>query len=117
MLMFPWRARLIAQRLSAGAVIACPTETVWGCGEHDTVALRVSTHPIIQSICAELGEPIVSTSANPTGKTPARTALRLRQYFPTGLDLIVSSETCNASAASEIRNLRTGKVVREGDGS
>ncbi len=54
----------------------------WIRGKFETVALRVSAHPIVQAICGELKGPIVSTSANPHGKKPAVSLLRLRQYFP-----------------------------------
>jgi L-threonylcarbamoyladenylate synthase len=38
-----------------------------------TVAVRVSPHPIVQSIVTALGRPLTSTSANPPGGVPART--------------------------------------------
>jgi len=39
------------------------------------VAVRVSPHPVAKAILENLGEPITSTSANPTGDPPALTAL------------------------------------------
>lgn len=90
----------------------CGVAPEWIRGHHNTVALRVSAHPIIQSICAALGQPIVSTSANPAGRKPACDQLRLRQYFPEGIDYIVPGELGGNEGASEIRILRTGEVVR-----
>lgn len=180
-----WRVKLVTQRLREGAVIAYPTEGVWGLGcladdaqavarilalkgrsweqglilaagnmeaiepyldavteaerrelaqvwpgpvtmlvpdcgrapewirgRHDTVALRVSTHPVIVALTAELGEPIVSTSANPSSRPAAKSELRLRQYFPEGIDYIFPGELGGAQGASEIRVLRTGEVIR-----
>lgn len=179
-----WRAKFIAQRLREGAVIAYPTEGVWGLGcdpaqpesvskilalkrrswkqglilaageisqieslltevtederrqleanwpgpvtflvpatkapewirgTHETVAIRVSTHPVIRGICAEFKGPIVSTSANPSGKPPASSMLRLRQYFGREIDEVVPGELGGAAGASEIRDLRAGDVIR-----
>ncbi len=84
----------------------------WITGRHDRVALRVSSHPVIRGICDLLDEPIVSTSANPAGRPPARTLLRLRQYFPHGIDYIFPGELGDARGASEIRDLLTGEIVR-----
>ena len=36
----------------------------WICGRYTKVALRVSRHPVVQSLCLAFGGPIVSTSAN-----------------------------------------------------
>ena len=37
----------------------------WISGKHDTVALRVSAHPLVRNLCLAYGGPLVSTSANP----------------------------------------------------
>ncbi|MEX0942865.1 MAG: Sua5/YciO/YrdC/YwlC family protein [Pseudomonadales bacterium] len=180
-----WRIKLIAQRLQAGAVIAYPTEGVWGLGclpefpqavarildlkqrsweqglilvagdigeiapyltgidraaraelartwpapvtflvpdngiaptwirgRHDTVALRVSPHPVIKAICAAVKGPIVSTSANPARRRPAVSRLQVHQYFSDEIDYIVPGTLGDAGAPSEIRELGTGVIHR-----
>jgi L-threonylcarbamoyladenylate synthase len=87
----------------------------WISGEHQTVAMRVSAHPVIQSICSELGQPIVSTSANPAGKPPASNRLLLTQYFADQLDYVVPGDLGDLNGPSEIRDLRTRSIVRGGD--
>lgn len=42
--------------------------------ERGGVAVRISPHPVIRAILAEVGEPITSTSANAPGKPPALSA-------------------------------------------
>ncbi|MBD3647747.1 MAG: Sua5/YciO/YrdC/YwlC family protein [Pseudomonadales bacterium] len=84
----------------------------WITGRHNRVALRVSSHPVIKGICDRLQGAIVSTSANPTGKPAAKTNLRVRQYFPKGIDYIVPGELGASLGASEIRDLMTGDVIR-----
>lgn len=84
----------------------------WISGNFDTVALRVSAHPLIRQLTQRLAMPVVSTSANPQGYLPARSSLTVRRYFPTGLDAILPGVTLGAAKPSEIRSLLTGEVVR-----
>ena len=94
-----------------------PDESIappWVRGEHASVALRVSNHPVVQSLCAAFGGPIVSTSANPAGKAAARTAFDVRRYFGVMLDAIVPGETGGRSRPTEIRDAITGEIARHG---
>lgn len=82
----------------------------WICGDHSTVALRVSAHPVVRAL-AELTGPLVSTSANPQGLPPARRGLRARCYF--GRDVIYApGQVWHDAKPSTIRDLATGRVVR-----
>jgi L-threonylcarbamoyladenylate synthase len=51
----------------------------WISGDHNSVALRVSAHPLVNALCRAYGGPIVSTSANPQSKPAAKTACKVRQ--------------------------------------
>jgi L-threonylcarbamoyladenylate synthase len=86
----------------------------WVKGSHQTVALRVSDHPIIQSICNTVGSAIVSTSANITGRQPIREPLKLRQQFGPHLDYIYAGELGGARTVTAIRHLREDRLVRGG---
>ncbi|HIG42116.1 MAG: L-threonylcarbamoyladenylate synthase [bacterium] len=81
-------------------------------GQHDTVAVRVSDHPVVRAICKQVEGPLVSTSANPSGKVAATSALRVRQYFPQGIDYFFPGKLGGVSGASEIRDLLSGDVIR-----
>ncbi|MFB4248253.1 L-threonylcarbamoyladenylate synthase [Pseudomonas idahonensis] len=83
----------------------------WVTGVHDTVALRVSDHPLVRELCALVG-PLISTSANPQGRPAARTRLRIEQYFRGQLDLVLTGSLGGRKNPSLIRDLATGKVVR-----
>ncbi|HEY0719815.1 MAG TPA: Sua5/YciO/YrdC/YwlC family protein, partial [Gammaproteobacteria bacterium] len=51
-------------------------ETPWWLrGEHDTLAVRVTAHPVAAALCRAFGGPIISTSANLAGKAPATSPL------------------------------------------
>ena len=86
----------------------------WIVGEHDTLAVRVTAHPLAASLCRLFGGPIVSTSANPQGLTEATNALKVRTYFGRQLDAITSGTIGSATAPSEIRHLLSGKIIRKG---
>jgi len=83
----------------------------WICGAHDSVAIRVSAHPLVAQLCVLTG-PLVSTSANPSSRLPAKSRLRLEQYFHGQLDAVLNGELGQSSKPSTIRDLRTGQVLR-----
>jgi L-threonylcarbamoyladenylate synthase len=85
----------------------------WVLGEGGAVAVRVTAYPAARAIC-DLTGPIVSTSANPGGRPPARSALRVRAYFRAGLDYVVPGTAGGGRAPSEIRDGRTGAILRQG---
>lgn len=84
----------------------------WVRGEHDTVAIRVSAHPLVQALCKEFGGPIVSTSANLAGQPEIRSRSTLQETFSTSIDYVVDGELGESDRPSEIRDLRTGNVLR-----
>lgn len=86
----------------------------WLAGEHPTIALRVTAHPLCRALCAAWGGPIVSTSANPRGQEPARTAAEVERYFGTALCGTLAGELGASRQPSEIRDLATGSVLRGG---
>ncbi len=86
----------------------------WITGGRETLAVRVTDHPLASALCTVFGGPIVSTSANPQGKPPARTALKVRCYFTGEPVHLVSGPLGGAAKPSEIRDLRSGEIVRPG---
>jgi L-threonylcarbamoyladenylate synthase len=53
----------------------------WLTGEHRSLAVRVTNHPVARDLCAQFGSPIVSTSANPTTKPAIKESRKLLQTF------------------------------------
>jgi len=84
----------------------------WIRGNHETVAVRLTTHPTARALCAEAASCLVSTSANLSGHQPARNSFVLRKQFGPLVDYVVPGECGPARGASEIRDIRTDKVVR-----
>ena len=86
----------------------------WLAGEHETIALRLTAHPVCRALCAAFSGAIVSTSANPGRIEPARSKAQVEQYFGSALGGIVEGELGGQSSPSEIRDLVSGRVLREG---
>ena len=82
-------------------------------GNHEGVAVRLTSHPIARSICDTVGSPIISTSANLSGRPVARNAYILRRQFGSLVDYVVPGNCGPAFGPSEIRNLMTGQVLRQ----
>ncbi len=84
----------------------------WISGEHETVALRVSDHPVIVELCHAFGGPIVSTSANISGHRPAMEPYQVRQIFGAELDYLVPGRLGGRPRPSMIKDLVSDNVVR-----
>jgi L-threonylcarbamoyladenylate synthase len=93
---------------------ARPDTPDWLRGAHDTLACRVTAHPVARRLCELAGTALVSTSANPAGLPPARSAAETARYFPEGLDAIVEGPVDRDASPSEIRDARSGRVLRPG---
>ena len=85
---------------------------VWLRGRHDTLAVRVTAHPLAAELCRAWGGPLVSTSANVGGRPPARTLLALRRRLGGKVDYIVPGQVGGAVRPTEIRDLASGRIVR-----
>lgn len=84
----------------------------WIHGDFDTVAVRVSDHPVVQALCTAWGGPLVSTSANPAGARPPVAAYQVRRYFGDQLDGILPGAVGTSGRPSTIRDLATGRIIR-----
>jgi L-threonylcarbamoyladenylate synthase len=83
----------------------------WITGEHDTIAVRVSAHPLVQQLCDAFGGAIVSTSANLSGLKPARTAYQVRWQLPE-VDFVFAGNVGGADKPSQIRDGKSGAILR-----
>ncbi|MGH8274707.1 MAG: L-threonylcarbamoyladenylate synthase, partial [Gammaproteobacteria bacterium] len=87
----------------------CPD---WLTGGRTTLAVRVSAHPPSRDLARAAGTAIVSTSANRHGEVPARDAEGVRALFGDEVDAILDAPLGGLAGASEIRDARTGRVLR-----
>ncbi len=84
----------------------------WIRGHHDSVAVRVTAHPVAAALCRACGSALISTSANLSGRPSARSALGVRLRFGDRIDRILSGSVGSDSEPTPIRDLATGRVVR-----
>ncbi len=87
----------------------CPA---WIRGHFPSVAIRITNHPLVGKICAQIRSPIVSTSANRVGSTTVRNVWQAHQQFIEQVDFIVSGFGPGTNCASEIKSLESGHTVR-----
>lgn len=92
---------------------ARPETPRWLTGSFDSLAVRVSDHPLVQQLCAQYGKPVVSTSANLSGQEPCRTTDEVRIQFGPSLP-VLTGQVGGRLNPSEIRDALTGKQFRQG---
>jgi L-threonylcarbamoyladenylate synthase len=80
-------------------------------GKHESLAVRISAHPVVSALCAEFGGALVSTSANPEGLPPAMSEQEVRDYFGKEV-LIIAGELGGHKKPTEIRDALSNKVIR-----
>lgn len=85
-------------------------------GQFTTQAMRVSAHPVVQAICRAFDHPIVSTSANLSGKPSLMTAAAVEEELGEHIDVIVEGSLGGLKGPTEIRHGLTGEIIRKGVG-
>lgn len=88
------------------------TTPQWLTGDHDTLAVRVTAHPVAAALCRAWGGALVSTSANLSTQPPARTAAEVHEQLGSKVDFVVPGDCGPGARPSQIRDARTGKIVR-----
>lgn len=81
-------------------------------GNHQSIALRVSKHPVVRMLCREANMAIVSTSANRAAQMPLRALPSVMAEFGEDVDGIVAGRIGQRRNPSVIRNSRDGSYVR-----
>jgi len=76
------------------------------------VAIRITSFPLIKQLCDNLNSPIISTSANLSGKHMTYSPLQIRLQFKDKLDWILPGQLGQQKTPSEIRDAINGTVIR-----
>ena len=84
----------------------------WVSGDHETIAIRLTKHPIAAALCSASKSALISTSANITGEKPPKNQVMLRRLFGDVVDYIVPGNCNFKIGASTIKILSTGKIIR-----
>lgn len=84
----------------------------WLTGQHSSLAVRVTTHPLVTRLCASFGGPIVSTSANISNQQPARKPYQILKNFGSDTPYIVKGTSSGLDQATSIFDAVTGNQLR-----
>ncbi len=84
----------------------------WIRGDQHGIALRVTRHPLASTLCEAFGGPIVSTSANVEGTSPAKTIIDVLSNFPSGIGVILEGPLGDSENPTTIRDVLTGEILR-----
>jgi L-threonylcarbamoyladenylate synthase len=82
-------------------------------GKFDSIAVRVTRQVDVVALCKQTNKPIVSTSANLSGKEPARTWQTLDPELVNKIDFIIEGETLGRTSPSKIIDVLTGSIIRQ----
>jgi len=77
-----------------------------------TLAVRVSSHPVVVELCNCYAGAIVSTSANISGESSLRTAEAVEHVMGHQLDYIVNAPVGQLESPTRIFDLASGKQLR-----
>lgn len=88
----------------------------WLTGDHRSLAIRITQHPLARALCQQFGA-LVSTSANCSRQPAAHTALQVRTRFNSARavaqpDLIIHGHCGTDKRPSQIIDLLSGKILR-----
>ncbi|TAM10598.1 MAG: tRNA threonylcarbamoyladenosine biosynthesis protein RimN [Nevskiaceae bacterium] len=86
-------------------------------GEHPSIAVRVTAHPLAAALSRAFGAPVVSTSANLAGHPAALTAADVRAQLGSGVDAIVDGPLGGLKGPTAIRDIATGDYIRRPAGN
>lgn len=108
-----WKRAALTWPGPATWVFPCTEDTpMWISGDHDTVAVRITAHPLLRELCARFGGALVSTSANPSGRDPALSPTQVRRYFGDELDCLLPGSLGGLPKPTSIRDAVTGHILR-----
>jgi L-threonylcarbamoyladenylate synthase len=81
-------------------------------GGRASVAVRVTAHPLAAALCRAVGDALVSTSANLSGRPPYVSALKLRRALGRRVDYVLAGPLGGLERPTPIRDGRSGSLVR-----
>jgi len=81
-------------------------------GYRNTIAVRVSDHPVVRQLCDQFNDALVSTSANRSGKDALRCAADVAEQFGDLIDVIIDGKLGELTSPTRIIDVRTGARLR-----
>lgn len=88
--------------------LSCPR---WLRGKHDTLAVRLTAHPLARQLCRSARSALVSTSANRSGMRPAKSYAECQRLFGNKV-WVLRGRVEKRKQPSTIRDWASGRVLR-----
>lgn len=87
------------------------------CNASGGVGVRISSQAIATRLVNALGRPLTATSANPSGKEPARTVQEAKTYFGDQIEVFVDGGKLTAKTGSTVVEVMGDsiKIIRQGE--
>ena len=85
----------------------------WLTGDFNSLAIRITKHPLAKALCETLGSAVVSTSANISGQQPAKTVDELTKQLGDKIDYVLEGELGESQKPSVIRDSISGGIIRQ----
>jgi L-threonylcarbamoyladenylate synthase len=81
------------------------------------IAVRISSQPVATLLVKALDRPVTATSANPSGKEPARTLEEAKRYFSDQIQVYVDGGTLTSKSGSTVLEVMDNRIriIREGE--
>jgi len=91
---------------------AGPSVPKWVRGNHESVAIRVSAHPVIVALSRAFNKPLVSTSANFSGQPPSFDDKAVAREFAHHDIFIIRAQVGGLKRTTVIREAVSGRIIR-----
>ena len=85
----------------------------WLTDKDNSLTFRISKNETVEKLCNALGHAVISTSANISGKKPAKNSLEIHRYFHTTVDKILASNKKLTGSPSKIIRLCDNHIIRQ----
>ena len=80
---------------------------------NNTVAVRITDHPVIDNLCNGLNGPIISTSANYSNQSYINDIKKIEVLFDKKVDYIIEGKLGGEIKSSTIKDIVTKEVLRK----
>ncbi|VAW34577.1 Threonylcarbamoyl-AMP synthase [hydrothermal vent metagenome] len=84
----------------------------WISGDYDTVAIRVSNHPVVVQLCKQLNHALVSTSANISNQNSLNSIKDIKATFGDKIQFYLDAPIGNEQKPSTICDAHSLKAIR-----
>lgn len=84
----------------------------WISGQYNSIAIRVSKHPVVIQLCQKSNSPLVSTSANVTNQNQLNSIKDIKSLFGDKIGYYLNASTGKEANPSTIHDAHTNTIVR-----